>query len=348
MEDVSQLSLERDISQKTPCVDRTSIVELVRKFGGSTADAVLDPAMQFFFHEGIQGFISYRFELRCAITYGDPICAPEDRDKLARAFHRYADENNIKIIYISASYEYAHWAVKNVCGSLIEFGEELIFAPPYDPRKNTGNYGSLVRRKTKQAAREGVTIHEYIPHNSAIEAAMENVKDLWLQSRKGLQVHISNVYLFNDSVGKRWFYASQGERMIGLIVLNRIESQNGWLLNHLIVIPDAPNGVRELLMASSLETLEKEGCPFASVGSIAAHQLGEIQGMGKLAKTVARTVFKIASKVIHLEGLNTFWGKFHPKSRPSFLLFNRARISIRELMGLQRALSGPPKRPPLK
>lgn len=320
--------------------DRSYIVELMRRFGGFTADAVLDPSTRNFYLDDIAGFVGYRAQLGCIIVFGDPVCALSDREKLAKAFHQFAEEKGCKVVYLCASQDYANWAIENVCGSMVEYGEELIFNPPIDPRKNTGSYGSLVRRKTKQATREGVTIHEYIPHDEKIQNAIEEVKDTWLKSRRGPQIHISNPYLFTDCFGKRWFYAKQGERFIGVIALNRIDARNGWLLNHLMVIPEVPNGVPELLMATVLDTLEKEGCPFATVGSIAAHQLGEIRGLGKLSSSIARIVFNLASKLTHLEGLNTFWGKFQPKSRPSYLLFSRNKIGIRELLSLQRALNG--------
>lgn len=318
---------------------RTYIVECVRRWGGSTTDAVLDPAMQHFIHPGIDGFIGYRPEMGCAIIFGDPICSPSDRETLTKAFHQFADEKGYRVIYIAASKDFAHWAINRVCGTIIEFGQELVFNPPIDPRKNTGAYGSLVRRKAKQASREGVSIHEYIPHDPAIESAIEQVKVDWLKSRNGFQIHISNVYLFTDCYGKRWFYAKQGDRVIGMIALNQLQAKNGWHLNHLMVVPGAPNGVHELLMAHALETLEKEGCAFATVGSIASAELGEIQGLGAFGKKIAKGVFMLASKVMNLQGLTTFWGKFHPKSQPSYLIFSRKRIGIRELLGLKKAMN---------
>ena len=201
--------------------NRSSIVELMRRHGGFTADAVLDPSTEYFHYEGISGFVGYRAQLGCAIVFGDPVCAPSDRDQLATAFHRFADSKGYKVIYICASQDYAYWAINNVCGSLVEYGVELFFAPPSDPRKKTGSYGSLVRRKTKQAAREGVSIHEYISHNAATEEAIEELKECWLKSRRGPQIHISNPHLFKDKHGKRWFYAKNGDLPIGVIVLNR-------------------------------------------------------------------------------------------------------------------------------
>lgn len=340
MNEIQELAYPENNPPQSSSTAREYIVELVRRWGGSTTDAVLDPAIQIFEHPGIVGFVGYRLELGCAIVFGDPICAPADRELLAQAFHRFTDSKRLRVIYIAASRAYAHWAIGNVCGAIIEFGEELVFNPPTDPRKNTGTYGSLVRRKTKQAHREGVAVHEYIPHDAALESAIELVKEQWLLSRRGLQVHLSNAHLFTDRMGKRWFYAKQGDRVIGVIALNHLQARNGWLINHLMVIPEAPNGVHELLMTSALEALEKEGYPFATVGAIAASQLGEIRGLSKFASLIARMAFKIASKAIHLEGLNTFWGKFHPKSEPAYLIFSRKRIGIREMLSLKRAMSG--------
>jgi lysylphosphatidylglycerol synthetase-like protein (DUF2156 family) len=339
-EEAQELDFLEKIPLRKSHNDRSYIVELVRRWGGSTSDAVLEPTMQIFQHRDIEGFIAYRPSMQCAIVFGDPICSPTDRATLAIAFHRFAEEKGYSVIYIAASQSYAHWAVNNVCGSLIEFGQELIFTPPSDPRKNTGTHASLVRRKTKQAHRQGVTIHEYIRYDPALENAIDQVKVEWLNSRQGLQVHISNVYLFTDCLGKRWFYAKLDNKVIGVIALNHLQARNGWLLNHLMVVPDAPNGVSELLMATALETLEKEGCPFASIGSIASSKLGEIRGLSALTTSMTRVIFKIASKIIHLKGLNTFWGKFYPQSEPSYLIFSRKRIGIRELLSLKRAMSG--------
>lgn len=319
---------------------RLSLVQMVRKWGGSTADAVLDKAMQAFQYPGIEGFIGYRVEMGCAICFGDPICPPEVRENLARAFHDFTEKQGYRVIYIAASQNYAHWTIAHICGGIIEFGKELIFTPPVDPRKSTGPHASLVRRKTKQAIRENVTIHEYIPYDPSIENAIEEVKTLWLKARTGIQVHISNVHLFTDALGKRWFYAKHQNRVIGVIALNHMQNRSGWLLNHLMVIPGAPNGVPELLMATVLETLEKEGCLFATVGSIAAEYLGEIKGLSDLSTKMAHFIFGIASKVIKLDRLGTFWGKFLPTHEPSYLIFSHKKIGLRELLSLQRAMNG--------
>ena len=319
---------------------KLAIVELVRRFGGAATDAVLDPVMQIFTEPSIYGFISYRLNKKCVIIFGDPICRASDKSLLSNAFHLFMEKQGKSITYIGASEDYAKWAIKHTCHVLIGFGKELILDPSSNPRERPGTHGSLVRRKVKQAVREGVTVLEYLTSDPMVELGIKQVGTAWVQGRQGLQLHISNVYLFDNRLGKRWFYAKQGEHIIGVVSLNQLQEHKGWLLNHLMVIPDAPKGTSELLVISALEALEKEECKFVSVGIVAAAELGEIIGLGKFSTWITRNGFMIAKKIIQLEGLNTFWGKFHPESKPLYILFSKSRIGFAELTSLKLALSG--------
>src|SRR5260370_38054612 len=96
--------------------ERSRIVSLIRRFGGATTDAVLDPATQFFSIKDIDGVIGYRLASGCFVVFGDPISSPSDKGLLSRAFHQYAETQGKNIIYICTSKPFAHWAIKNVCG----------------------------------------------------------------------------------------------------------------------------------------------------------------------------------------------------------------------------------------
>lgn len=318
---------------------RERIVEQVRRWGGPTTDAILDPSMQIFTTPEIEGFVAYHNESGSAVVFGDPICAEKDKFALARAFHKFAADQGKVIIYISASKPFAEWAIKNVCGGLIEFGQELMVDPFCDPTKESGEHASLLRRKVKHALHEGVLVEEYHNHDAELEKAIENIGKIWLKRRRGPQLHISNIYLFSDRFGKRWFYAKSGNAVVGTISLNQLQAHNGWHLNHLMILPEAPHGTTELLVTAVLEALKKEECRFASFGMVQASELGDIQGLGKFSAWLSRLVFKCARKIARLEGLNMFWGKFNPQSRPSYLLMSRNRVGLRELKGLVGALS---------
>lgn len=341
MDEASALVRPQDVPWQA--TDRASIVAQVRRWAGATTDAILDPSMRIFSSPGIEGFIAWRLEAGTCIVFGDPTCAEEDKPSLAKAFDNFATKLKYRVIYVTASQSFTDWATENLCSTKIEFGEELILDPFLDPAKESGTHGSLVRRKVKQAVREGITVHELLGEDPSLERAIERIGELWLKARRGPQFHISNIYLFNDRSGKRWFFARRGDQIVGVITLNQLQVHQGWLFNHLMVTKDAPNGTSELLVVSALAALRNEGCHYATAGIATLKDLGDIGGLGKISTWIARLSFKIARKIAHLDGLNMFWGKFHPKREPSYLLFSNTHISIRELVGLRRALNGPPK-----
>lgn len=319
--------------------ERQELVALMRRYGGITSDALLDPSCHYYREPGLEGFIGYKIENRTAVVFGDPVCPPSNRERLVSGFHHYCSEEGWSVVYISASEEFARWAILEECSLMIEFGNEFYIDPHNDPRGHTGNHGSLVRRKVKHALKEGAVVKEYLSHDKELENAIEQVGIFWLEARRGPQIHISQVRLFNDPFGKRWFYAQQGDRVVGAVVLNRLDRHGGWLMNHIVFAPDAPRGTPELLVVTALEAVAKEGCHYVTFGNSPSSQLGETQGMSAFSSWVAHLSFRVISKLFHLHGHKMFWDKFHPESRKSYLLFTDRRIGLKQLLALKNALN---------
>jgi lysylphosphatidylglycerol synthetase-like protein (DUF2156 family) len=329
------LSVASPLLQKD---ERSHIVELVRRWGGLTTDALLDPNCQIFSLPQLEGFIGYQLVRGCAIVYGDPICSPSDVPQLAHAFQTSYQGQCKNIIYLMASEKFAQWAIPHLCKASVEYGEEIFLDPHCDPQERHGTHASLVRRKVRHAQHEGVSIREYLVHDGKMEQALEQVSTAWLQSRRGPQVHISNVHLFTDRLGKRWFYAHQEEHIVGVVVLNQVQKYQGWHLNHLMLTPQAPHGTPEFLITSVLEALKSENCSFVSFGVAPVDRLGTLVGLTPLSTWMARHIYHIASKIFHLKGHKMFWGKFYPQTRPSYLLFHQPSIGLREICALMRAM----------
>ena len=108
----------------------------------------------------------------------------------------------------------------------------------------------------------------------------------------------------------------------------QLQKKNGWFINHLMLLPEAPNGTFELLFTTVLEPLQKEGFSYASVGMIASKELGEIDGLDSFSCWAARRAFKVLGKFLNLERLNAFWGKFDPKSELPYLVFSRNKYGF--------------------
>jgi lysylphosphatidylglycerol synthetase-like protein (DUF2156 family) len=318
-----------------PTLERHRLVELVRKWGETNTDGILDKTTQIFSVPHIDGIIGYRTELKNAVVYGDPVCTPAHKLALAQEFENYCRSKRMQAIYVIVSEEFANMAVEHLSFSLIEYGKKFIL----DPLKHAESKTALLRKKIRQSARNGIEVREYTDQDPHLEQSIEQVANAWVQSRKGIQIYLAGLSLFADRPGKRWFYAQQEGRVIGVGILNALHNHQGWLLNNVMVERDAPSGVSEHLVVAMLEALEKEQCRFVLIGPVPAKELGRVVGLGRILTPLAARSYKILRKLFHLDGHEIFWEKFQPELKPSCLLFPKRRFGPSSVIALLRAFN---------
>jgi len=319
--------------------DRLPLVQHVRQWGDVNTDAILDPKCQIFKIPSIEGVIGYQVDSGHAVAFGDPVCSLEDKLALADAFQQHCKSQDLKVIYAMTSKSFTEQVVPRLCQVSVEFGKKLILDPENNPIHKTGSKSVLVRKKVKHATQEGTMIKEYLTNDPKLEAAIEQVSLTWLKARKGPQIHLGHVRLFEDRLGKRWFYAEKEGRVMAFLLLNQLKNQSSWLLNNLMMLPDASHGTSELLVISTLETLEKEKGGLINYGPVPAPQLGEIIGLGPFSTWFTRNSFKLARRIFRLDGHGIFWEKFQPTSQQYYLLFDQKSIRLKTMMSLMHALN---------
>jgi lysylphosphatidylglycerol synthetase-like protein (DUF2156 family) len=313
-------------------------VQYIREYGDSVSDAILDPHCNHFKDPGIEGLIGYKFIANCAVTYGDPVCPRENKEKIAEAFYRFCEESNKNIIYVAASKEFLDLTFHNSVQAYIEFGRMLYLNPLEDPRKKTGSDACNLRKKIKHAKKEGVIITEYKGFDLQIEKDIEATSQKWLGKRKGLQAYISSVRVFDDREGKRWFYATKDGKIIGAVILEEIKAKKGWHLNRLMTTSNVPNGTAEVLLIEVIDTLQKENISYFSLGQAPLLEIQDIQGFSSLATYVTKKIYKLSTHLLKLEGRMDFWNKFFPYSEPSYLLFSQPKIHFGEIFALMKGM----------
>lgn len=319
-------------------MDRShKVAECIRRWGSSASIALLDPTCEIFTHPSVKGMVGYSIKKNYAVVFGDPVCSKADIPKLAGAFHEFCKEKDKNLIYLTASQEFAEWALNNNCRGLLQAEEELILAPASYPKK--GSNGRLLNKKKNHALNAKVVVKEYVNQGEKIRQGIVEAESIWLKGRKGPQLYLSHSNFFDDTCGKRCFYAEQQGRIVGALLLNRLEAHRGWLLYLLMTVPNAPAGTSEYLIMSSLDKLSEEKCDFFSFGVSAAEQLGDIVGMGMCSQWIARTAFSLTKKVFNLDNRRRFWKKFQPDNKQSYILFSKPRIGFSEIMAVLKALN---------
>jgi lysylphosphatidylglycerol synthetase-like protein (DUF2156 family) len=318
---------------------RSLLVESVRRWGDMNTDAILDPVCQIYKSPLIEGLIGYRSELGHAIVFGEPVCANDKKLQLAEAFHQYCKELNLNVIYVMVFEEFKEQMLRELCPISLEFGKKLVLDPQDNWEDKTGSKSRLVRKKMRQATKDHVIVKEYLGSDLKVEEGILQVGKEWLKKRRGPQIHISFIRLFDDRLGKRWFYAESKGEIVGFLILNQLEVHSSWLLNNLMITPRALHGTSELLIMSALQEVKKENNTLVWIGPIPSEALGEIKGLGRLSSWFIRKTFKIAKRVFRLDAQRVFWDKFEPKYEPSYLLCNQKTISLKAMMAIMRAMN---------
>lgn len=320
-------------------LENYNVAEYVHRWGNAASIALLDPSCSIFTTDLVDGVIGYRFASQYAVVFGDPVCPVDSRDNLMKEFNTFCSQQGKSVIYIATSEPFMQWSMNRYCGSAIECGNEIILDPCSDPTKRTGKKASLLRNKYNQSIREGIHVQEYCGYDEQLEEVMQQVRDCWLQNRKGPQLYLLQINMFTDREHKRWFYAKHEDRVVGVVMLNRIDAYNGWVLNILMVMPDAPTTTSEFLILSTLAILREEECPFFSIGMVPREQLGRIEGLSTFSQWLARHTFTVAKRIFRLDDRERYWKKFHPSRQPTFVLFSKSHITIAEVIGICRALN---------
>lgn len=328
-----------EIQTPPQATDRLEWIKLIRKWGGVNTDGLLDEHCKRFTHPGIEGFIGYRLEGAQAVVLGDPVTSPSDKGSLALAFQEACAKKNIGVVYIMATKEFSDWASIHLSATNIEWGEMYICDPINNPLNGKGSKACLVRKKVKHALNDGVVVKEYSGENPEIEKQIEAVGEAWLKRRYGAQIYLCHLNLFKDRFGKRWFYAEQGDKITGVLVLNQISGEGGWLLNNLMISKEAAKGVSELLVVSTLQMLEKENCNYVLIGPEPVSELGKITGTNKFYATFTRWLYTCARRVFHLDGHTAFWQKFQPVIVGSYLVFPHKNLNLSSIRSILKALN---------
>lgn len=311
--------------------------EAVRRWGSSYSTALLDPRCLVFSLPDVEGMIGYRYETKCAVIYGEPVCPPESREKLVRAFHEYCKSKKWRVIYLIASQEFRDWLFeKQFCRAAVSCTEELIIDPQFDA--TVGSKGHLLRKKMNHSSGEGVQVQEYLGGNPALENDIESVANIWLKGRKGMQIYLADFDLFSDRKGKRWFYASQNERVIGVLFLNQLEAHDGWLLNMQMAIPEAPNGTTESLVLKCVKTLREEGCKYLTLGASLAENPGQFEGLGGVSTMIGQSVLKGVRFFFPLDKRRKYWEKFQVRKEPTYQVFEYPHVGFREVLSVLKII----------
>ncbi|MFY7842970.1 MAG: phosphatidylglycerol lysyltransferase domain-containing protein [Rhabdochlamydiaceae bacterium] len=321
------------LSEKTD----SYLTQLIQKWGNEVSLTLYDKSCLFFYSDKTEGVIGYRQHKNVVVVIGEPLAQKEDKWLLTEEFRHHCQKKGLSLLFLTVSKEFSAQICQTWNGSSLEIGTHLICDLNKDPQK--GSLGRVIRRKTNHAKKLGVCIYEYQSDQPSSKKELEKLTTEWLKKRKGPQIYLADVDCFKGQKGKKWFYATHEGRIVGAIILHNLEQLSGYLVHIVMTSSSAPNGTGELLILKAMQALKQEGFKFISFGVAQIDEIGEMNGFSPFYKWIAKIGFKIAKKMFSLDGRRKFWEKFQPIQSPSYIVFDKKNITLKQLAALIKSLN---------
>jgi lysylphosphatidylglycerol synthetase-like protein (DUF2156 family) len=324
------------LSASAPRRDDARALALITRDGHTaTAFRALGPGLEHWFltdGQGDRGLVAYQRVRGALVAAGEPVAAPHDVAAVAEAFVHFASARQCRASFFATGHELA--ASPAFRGVML--GEQ----PVWDPRHWAGDRARhrSLREQLRRARAKGVSVQALDAHTMGEPASLAAVAQLiarWLAARPMARLRfLVEVDPYAAVSQRRTFVATRDGVLVALLSLAPVPARHGWLFEHLLRDPEAPNGSAELLVDHAMETLAAEGVPWVTLGL--APLAGPVQGW-------LRTVRRWSRPLFNFDGLAAFKRKLRPKQwEPIYLTVPIGQSGAGAMLDGLRAFAGGP------
>lgn len=313
--------------------DDARALRLIERFGRTaTAFHLVSPGVSQWF-DGDRGAVAYVDTGRAWVAAGEPITAESDGIAVAERFVDAAHR---------ASRRASFFATEGLLAASprlrrFHIGEQ----PVWDPQlwdAHVRHHRSF-REQLRRARAKGVRVRPVdaatLRQEPSVEAAIESVVTRWLAGRPMPPMHfLVDVAPLSHREQRRLYVAERMREVVGVLSLAPVPARGGWLFEHLLRDPAAPNGTSELLVDVAMRDLAAAGVSWATLGL--APLAGTVPTWLRLTRSLSRPLF-------NFDGLAAFKRKLRPQRwEPIFLAYPTTQSSALALLDGLRAFAGGP------
>ena len=278
------------------------------------------------------GFVGFVDTGAAWVVAGEPVAARADAIAVAERFVNYAHANKKRV---------AFFATEGVLASSPRFrrvliGEQPTWNPAEWPTILAANRS--LREQLRRARAKGVHVRalsadEMESGATSVRLELNGILRRWLATRLMTSMHfLVAPEPFVHLERRQLFVAERNGRPIAFLSAAPVAARNGWLFEHLLRDPSAPNGSAELLVDCAMKSLADQGVRWVTLGL--APLAGPVSGWLRATRTIARPFFNFA-------GLAAFKRKLRPSNwEPIYLAYPRERWSIWAMRDGLRAFAG--------
>ncbi|KAG6038740.1 hypothetical protein E4U41_003767 [Claviceps citrina] len=223
------------------------IEKLIANYGDASNTSWLDVRFEIWRHP-TGAAIGYVRQNKFAMVTGDPLCDASQYKDVCLAFVQFLTDSKLTPVWMLVSYDVQKILAQKMGWRTLSCTEEQ--RVDADKHHNMNGGGPKARR----VEREGVKIHEVKPDADFRKRADEAISS-WMASRKGKQIHLTEVRPWVDPEHRRYYAAEKGGKVLAMVVLAKLSPKNGWQVKWALDFPGSVNGAIEVLIEYTLSTV---------------------------------------------------------------------------------------------
>lgn len=277
-----------------------------------------------------RAFVAYAEHGRARVAAGEPVASLDDLLTVAERFVDASVDAGLRVSFFGTE------------GRLVQsprFARRLLGEQPvWNPQGWAAHRQAhrSLREQCRRARAKGVVVRAIDPAaltRDAMGLAVQQLMARWRATRSlAPMTFLVSIDLEAQLAQRRVFVAVQDNQLAGLLAMAPVPARGGWLLEHLLRDPDAPNGTAELLVDHAMQRLAAESVEWATLGLAPLH--GPVEGWLRRVRQWSRPLF-------NFEGLAAFKRKLRPdRWEPIYLAWPRAASGWRALLDGLRAFAG--------
>ena len=299
-----------------------TLENLIANYGDASNTSWLEPRTEVWRHKSTGAAVGFVPSDNYAIVVGDPLCHESQYPKTISAFvHYLKKERRLKPIWALAGAK-----VEHVLSEHFDWRSFSVAAEQrVDPSSNPAVQDKDIQKKVRKAEREGVKVADYpmgmeVPKDIQ-EKVDERVKD-WRANRKGKQMHLTDIRLWDDMSHRQYHYATDGSgTACAIVVLAQLSPDHGWQIKWALDFPDSPSGAIEHTIIHALRNIAAKGSTNATFGVGASAGFTPGQNLkGTKVKVLSKTYHAIVTE-LKLTNKSEFRERLGAKDDPVYICY---------------------------
>ncbi|MBN1204374.1 MAG: DUF2156 domain-containing protein [Myxococcaceae bacterium] len=280
------------------------VLQLLKRYGwNATSFQVLEQGFRYWFDASGEACVAFVDTGGAWVAAGAPIAPAERLAEVVSGFEAAARSEGRRVCFFATERRFAEAAPVEA----MPIGEQ----PTWEPRRweETLRSSRSLREQLRRARARGVTVRqvgleELREPEHPTRWAVDRLLARWLASRRmapmGFLVQVSP-YAFAEE--RRAFVGELEGEVVCFLSAAPVFAREGWLLQHVIRDPRAPNGAAELMIDAAMRAAAAEGKRYVTLGL--APLSGQVAPWLRAARSWGAALFDF-------EGLRAFKAKLRP------------------------------------